>query len=276
MHERPSAWNAARKKNRPKKIRWGRFLIVLGIFALSVQFSGAEDTKSNLTIFQEDVVMPHLADGDGWTTTITLVNLDGTDAPFQLSFFDNNGQGLTLLFEGVGNQSVLSGTIPFRGTVTLRTAGTSSPLKEGWGILASNQLIGGMAVFTFHRSGLPDFESVVPFSSYLDLLQVMTFDDTEGFRTGMAMANVLTSPITVRMQFVDENGVGLFSDTVDLPAGGHTSFLVSSRYPQLEGQRGTIQFSEQTGHVEGLTVMGLRFNPEGPFTTLFPMRGPNW
>jgi len=260
----------------PAKIRRAPVLLVWAILVLAAQFGGAEDAKSNLTVFQEDAVMPHLAEGGGWTTTITLVNLDGTDAPFELSFFDNHGQGLTLPIEGVGNQSVVSGTIPFRGTVTLQTAGTSAPLKEGWGFVASSQLIGGMAVFSFHRSGLPDFESVVPFTSYLDLLQVLAFDHRDGFQTGVAMANVLQSQITVRMQFVEENGVSLFSDTVNLPAGGHTSFLLSGRYPQLEGRRGTIQFTEESGLTEGLAVTGLRFNPQGPFTTVFPMRGPNW
>jgi len=271
MHHRLSVRNAV-----PKKHRHSRFLIALGILVLSAKLGGAEDGTRSLTVFPEDVVMPHLADGDGWTTTITLVNLDGTDAPFQISFLNNNGQSLTLPFLEEGNRSVISGTIPFRGTVTLQTEGTSAPLQEGWGIVSSNRLIGGMAVFTFHRSGLPDFEAVVPFSSYLDLLQVMTFDQRDGFLAGLAMANVLTSSMTVRLQFVDENGVALFSDTIALAAGGHTSFLLSSRYPQLEGRRGTIQFSEQGGRLEGLPVMGLRFHPQGPFTTVFPMRGPNW
>jgi hypothetical protein len=253
-----------------------RFLLVLGILVLSAQFSNAGDTKRNLTVYSEDVVMPHLADGDGWTTTITLVNLDSTDAPFQLSFLDNNGHALTIPFLETGDESILSGTIPFRGTVTLHTTGTSDPLKEGWAFVSSNQLIGGMAVFSFHRPGVLDFESVVPFTSYLDLQQVLAFDHRDGFLTGLAMANFLASPITVRMQFVDENGVALFSDTVNLPAGGHTSFLLSDRYPQLEDKRGTIQFSEQSGLVEGLTVMGLRFTPDGPFTTIFPMRAPYW
>lgn len=270
MH-RPSAPIAA-----SAKIWRTRFLLTLGIVLLAAKFGRAEDTRRNLTVYGEDIVIGHLADGEGWTTTITLVNLDSTDAPFQLSFLGNNGQDLSLPFQGQGNQTTLTGTIPFRGTLTFQTTGTSAPVQEGWGYISSNQLIGGMAVFSFHRSGFPDFEAVVPFTSYLDLQQVMAFDERNGFRTGMALANFLASSLPVTMQFVDENGVGLFSDTVNLPAGGHTSFLLTDRYPQLADKRGTIQFFAQNGALQGLTVVGLRVNPQGPITTIFPMRAPSW
>ena len=77
----------------------------------------------------------HFLDGDGWKTTLTLVNLDATQASFTISFFGDDGNPLAFNINGVLT-STLSGVISARGAYAMTTSGTKTALSEGWAISA--------------------------------------------------------------------------------------------------------------------------------------------
>ena len=83
--------------------------------------------------------------------------------------------------------------------------------------------------------------------------------------TGVALANTYqATPLTVKATFYDLNGTTLFSDNIVLPGNGHTSFLLSTKYPQLAGLQGLAVFTgvpNDTNNRSGfLNVLGLRAN----------------
>jgi len=218
-----------------------------------------------------DDYIAQIADGEGWSTSITFINLSDETAFLDVLFYGDDGNPVQLPFIGIGLTSALTGQIPINGSVTVKTTGTSVPVRQGWAEIITSQEIGGMAVFSFSRPGFLDFEAVVPFMDTFDQKQFLPFDHTNGFLTGVALAN--TSPfdsVVVFITFRDENGDFIHSDSFNLQSREHTAFLFADRYPQIQDRIGTAEFFTNTD-LWGLSLLGLRFNPDGPFTTVFPI-----
>jgi hypothetical protein len=85
---------------------------------------------------------------------------------------------------------------------------------------------------------------------------------------GVAVANG-GSASNIGVTIKDDNGVLLQSSTVPLPSLGHTSFDITSRFPVTAGRRGTIEF-QTTPFSGSISVLGIRFNPAGTFSTVPP------
>src|SRR5579872_6089108 len=79
----------------------------------------------------------HIADGDGWTTEFTLINLSGTAAPYTLRFFGDDGTPLTLDIAGAGSVTSIAGIMPIFGSTTVQTTGGTG-LRQGWARLDRN------------------------------------------------------------------------------------------------------------------------------------------
>src|SRR5262249_39655740 len=94
-----------------------------------------------------DQVIPQIADGAGWKTTITLINLSDRTATFSLSFWDQGGRPLVLPLTGVATAATVTGTLLVRGSRTIQTDGTAQLLSQGWAELTADQSVGGLAVF---------------------------------------------------------------------------------------------------------------------------------
>jgi hypothetical protein len=212
-------------------------------------------------------IIAQIADGDGWKTTITLVNLDVEPAPYTLRFFASDGAVLRLPFEGgvPGRLEVLEGIIPVGGSRTIITAGTDTLLSQGWAELTSGKLIGGQGVFRARVAGRIDQEAgvsaTVPSSRF-----VLPFDNTQSFTSSMALANTnldqaRATTVTPRL----EDGTALAGDSLNLPARGHNAFELAARFPSMAGRRGSATFTS-TG--ADFAALGLRFNNTGSFTSL--------
>lgn len=128
-------------------------------------------------------VLSQLADGAGWMTSITLVNLEDSPSEYQVDFYDDSGNPMKLDFS-TGSWSSISGTLAVNGSVVLETTGNSSVLKQGYAIVNDTiccPRFGGHAVFRNHIAGRPDSEAVVPLSSYeWEGQYVLAFDNTNG------------------------------------------------------------------------------------------------
>lgn len=227
------------------------------------------------TVFLSNTdVLPHVADGDYWKTTITLHNNSPTADTYTLTFYQGNGTPLSLNFVGLGERSELVGSIPGWGTVVIETQGTSDTLKAGWARLESdNGYIKGYAIF---RQRLPwrpyDFEAVVPMSSSLEARYAVAFDNTQGFTTSLAICNTnLYYATTVAVTIYDEAGAQLSQHELNLPVRGHTAFATDVQWPSTINKRGTIWFGSfrtSAPSIPGSTsALGLRFNWTGPFTS---------
>ena len=222
--------------------------------------------------------MAQLASGGYWTTTITLVNTGSSPAQARLNFFDNNGNPLALPLSfpppsggAIPLVLLLASTLdrtlnPGAELVIQSTGPNNQPTLVGWAQLLTNGTIGGFAVFS-QAIGNTNQEAEVPMENRNASGYVVPFDNTNGSATGIALANIspqaVNSAITVR----DDTGAVMVSDTITLPAMGHTSFNLTDRYASMTAQRrGTLEF--RTPSAGQISVLGLRFNATGAFSTI--------
>jgi hypothetical protein len=217
-----------------------------------------------------------LASGGGqWTTTITLINTGTAPALATLNFFDNNGIPLQLPLRFPQNvlspmtASMLTSTINAGAGLVIETAGLNTPLAVGWAQLITNGNVGGFAVFTATISPQQQQQAVVPLQNINPNpgAFVVWFDNTSGFSTGLALANVSTQPANIPVITRDATGVVLSTtETISLPAMGHTSFDLATQFEATARLRGTLELDTPPGGQ--ISVLGLSFNPASAFTSV--------
>jgi hypothetical protein len=216
------------------------------------------------------LVAPQVVDGTTWKTTLTVFTRSARAAQVTVTFFNDNGQPMVLPVTGLGPVSTFQLSLGSFDAATVETEGGGSTLQIGWALIESESEIGGVAVFRQRVSGRPDLEAAVPLT--LPAAQVISnFDNTGGFSSGIALVNNLGGPIQVNVGFTGEGGQPISTRVITLNARSHMSFALTDRFPELAGKRGTMHLIGTTNQatVEGsISVLGLRFNPSGAFTTL--------
>jgi hypothetical protein len=243
-------------------------LMLLVTLAVSVT---ASDHRVHNEILSTTVdgynVITHIAVGGQWKTSITIVNLSETQpATFVLNFMGEDGSAKAFTFIGVvPSYPIIYGNLKPGGSVVLETPFSVGATEIGWAQFDPNLTtgnLGGFAIFT-HSSGQ---EAVVPFESAEVSLCALAFDNTNGFGMGVAIVNSdgVSHNITVTVR--DENGSLIGTEIFAMARSTHISFLLKDRWPAVTGnRRGTAYF---TSDGRGLAVLGLRYNPQGAFTSV--------
>jgi hypothetical protein len=219
-------------------------------------------------------IFPQIADGGGFLTEFIITNPTGAPITCRLTFWQNDGTPLLLSLNGAGPLPSYVVMVPGHGTQFLSTPGTGAAVT-GWGLAENVAKLGVIATFRRQVANTPESEATVQ-AIPATIGFAMAFDETAGFDTGFALANV--SPVDTvieNLYFYDTTGALIFSDSTHLLGPHqHESFLFSSRYgAQLAGKRGTVrvyygvQGNPANGAV-GLTGLGLRVNPGGTITSL--------
>ncbi len=126
-------------------------------------------------------VIPQVADGAGWSTTIVLTNTTTGDLPVILNFNQAvpNGAGVTAPWSPPFQTSVSSSfNVPAGSSIFLRTPGNATALSQGWADLVADSRITGYAIFTQQSGGrAQDYTAHGVLASCRILFQ---FDDTSG------------------------------------------------------------------------------------------------
>jgi hypothetical protein len=248
-----------------------RFWCKLALLALAAMpaFSQRVYPKIDSRVGFGDSVITHLADGGGWKTTITILNLSNTKAAaFTLNFYGDNGKPQSFSFVGIGNRPMLTGALSPGGEVIIKTAGAASP-SSGWALFdsSSSDGISGFAVFSNDNGN----EAAVPFESWLTDKQILSFDNTGGFGMGVSIVNTDSySNSTVTATFRDESGTFLGRGVFTMGPLTHSAFIFKDRWPFTANRRGTVYF--ETALLTDIAVLGLRFTPAGAFTSVNALR----
>lgn len=242
----------------------------------SILLSGvllAETDRKQLVVTIGDVAAAHVADGEGWSTTFALVNMGASEQSGVLLLFKSGGVPLYMDFQEFGRTFSVDFTIPPHGTFTAKTKGTASTVSTGFAIMllddVTSDQVGGSTVFGYSVPGVLTLEAAVPFSNVLYKKGILFFDHRDGYASGVALVNPLTDTRNrVRLVFYGQDGTRILSETLTMQPMEHTSFMLSDRFPELDGEAGSVVITSTSG---GVLILGLRANPTGPFTTLFPM-----
>ena len=185
--------------------------------------------------------IPHIAQGQGWSTWIYVINTCSLPATYNISFLGEDGERKRFAFLGEEDRysGLYNGEEPMAGKDIYRfiLSGTGSELLQGFGHMIDNGE-GCVSVDTEYRQMRPDGEvrfSTVP-------LQRMTTDGLvfalSGSSCSLGVAIAGTGK-NVRIEAVDYNGESMGS--ADLGNVYHTAFALKDKLPQLRSTGGQLR-----------------------------------
>jgi hypothetical protein len=218
----------------------------------------------------QSLIIPHIADGGGWQTTLVLTNTSVSAGSASFTFYQETTGGATqrwnLPLVEAATQSV---QVAGGATVFLHTPGTGVDTSVGWAQITIPASIVGYAIFTQRLPGRSDQDGTAPGGASAQRILV-PFDNTAGFITAVSLVNPTAQGQTVTVNIQVETGE-VSQSSIPLPAEGHTAFALSDKIPSTAGRRGLAEFYSLTtarGIIgSSLSMLALRFNPTGAFTT---------
>lgn len=247
---------------------WNIQIYLNGQLLATVQFTITNITQNRVG------VLAHVATNGGWITSISLINTSSSPVTVTVNFHGDDGSALALPlnFTGPdGSQSFTTSSVPAtigpNATVLIETVNqTSATLLEGWAEVLGSGPVGGFAIFRYVGSGGSASEGTVPLQTTFPAGLILPYDNTSGFVTGMAIANLSTSAANISATIWDANGSQIGAQSINLSGDGHGGYIVPNVFTVTAGQRGTIEFQNMSGG--GLAGIGLRFSPFGTFTSV--------
>ena len=223
----------------------------------------------------------HIADGGGIQMEFVLTNLDDTPSSYYLDFYDDHGNPLSLeTSAGTGSSG---GTLAPYASVSISTAGTAANVTQGYAVVSTCRgTVGALAIFRFLTGPWKGSEVVVPSDTWAHSRISVAFDNTDSAGTALAIVNGSMSvsnvsgpiPSAVSVTFQGEDGAVIVTDTFNMTAGEHRSFVTTSSYPATAGKRGTIEITA-TATGGSLSVLALRFTPSG-VSAVTPLVSSKW
>ncbi len=223
-------------------------------------------------VYAQLLVIPQVADGGGWATTIVLTNTSATVQTVALSFNKATSGGATAPWTPPFMETVTLSAIslPAGATLFLHTPGTASTLTQGWGQLTAAASVVGYAIFTSHAPGNPAQDATAPAVAASSRILV-PFDNTSHLITAAALVNPNATGETVSVNIRTSDGT-ITTGSANLPANGQQTFLMPTQFPATAGKSGLAEFFTNTGTI---SAIALRANPSGAFTTapVYPESG---
>jgi hypothetical protein len=185
--------------------------------------------------------------------------------PGRLNFFDDGGHPLPLplIFADSpsadpANASTIERTLAAGASLTLKSVGSGNQAtQQGWAQLVTD---GSVTAFGVYGMTVEDRtqEVAVPLETRSAGTYAVWFDHTGALASGLALANLSTQTATVAVTIRDESGAVIATDSLFMPAQGHTAIVSGDRWPQTKQRRGMIEFhSAASGQI---SLLGLRAN----------------
>src|SRR5690348_1930108 len=218
-----------------------------------------------LAIPAQTIVMPQIADGGGWQTTIVVSNTTSSTASASLSFYQDTTGGATQswslpLIESISTQNL---SLAGGGTIFLHTPGTAATTSQGWGLLQASSGVVGYGIYTYRSAGHQDQDATAPGVASASRILV-PYDNTNGLVTAIAVVNPTAASETVLVSFQSETGGIVTGPLPTLPPNGHSAFVLPTQFPGTAGDHGLAEFVTATG---SLSIIALRANPTLAFTS---------
>ncbi len=204
--------------------------------------------------------VPEFGTGGGFITGFYVVNSGDQPASFTITFRDDNGDLVSLSFNGLPSASALSDTIPAYGSGYYEAGNPAAALVAGSALVSSEPSITVQGIFRRHGADNSYYEAAI-FTSGGNYEVMFPFDDTtfaaanEQIFTGIAIANMdpmISADVTCTAR--DPQG-NIIPNAVSVPALNPLGHWANYSFPALTGLRGTLDCSSNTK----IGVIALRF-----------------
>lgn len=214
-------------------------------------------------------LIPHIVDGGGIQTELTLTNLDDTPSTYTVWFWDDNGNRLSIATSPRNSDYFV--TLAPHASRSIRTAGTASTQTQGWASITTDGNVGVSEILRFSVAPWTGSEVVIPSDPARNNRFSLAFDQTDSAVIGLAIVNP-NGPIAVTMTFRGEDGGVIVADTFNMGTRTHKVIVTTSSYPATAGRRGTIEISTSSSY---LSVLALRFGPSA-ISSVVPLVSHTW
>lgn len=194
--------------------------------------------------------IPHLAQGQGWTTYLDIINVCDTPAEYSIDFRGNDGELREFEFEDGRYNGVTSGDSPLGNSIdTFLLQDTGSELIQGFGVVVE----GGscIAVDTFYVQERQEEEgesstlyATVPLQRLATAGATLTFYNVGECDTAMALAGTGGS---ARLEAFGADGEALGS--YSFLSLHHDAFSIGRRFPRTRGRIGMLRLSGEAALV---------------------------
>jgi hypothetical protein len=232
-------------------------------------------TVSTVPVTDDNKVLPQIADGGGFVTTLIFTNPTGAPITCRITFWQDNGSLMPVSLNGANAVPGYTIVVPGHSSQFLSTPGVG-PLVDGWATMTNVANLSVTAAYRLQLPGLVESEATVvaihPTAGF-----AMPFDETPGFDSGFGIANASDQDTVIEyLYFYDTTGKLIYSDSTHvLGPFHHESFMFSSRYGNtpIMGQRGELRvyYGVQGAPLDGtvgLTGVGVRAYPDKTFTSV--------
>ena len=202
--------------------------------ALEQVLSACESTAMFFSVctLGPNYYMPHIAQGQGWSTRLYVVNGCDESVTFRVNLFGHDGEPESFVVDGsdLRHDAITNGTDPMvaRESRLVSFPETGNELIQGYGHLSDNG-DGCVVVDTEYRQMLPNGEilfATVPLQQMSDYGSLLTVPVSE-CTTGVAIAG---PGAQVGLHAYDH--LGILLGTIDLGNIHHTAFPLSEKLPQ--------------------------------------------
>ena len=230
----------------------------------------------------EVLLVPHFADGGGWTTQVILVNPTNDLISGTLQFWSQGSEfkpaePLMVDVNGQLNDS-FPYLVPARSAQTFTTSGVSPVVSVG--SLKVMPSVGAttpstIEVFSFQSNGITVSEAGVQalrpaasFRMYAESSGDFSAGEIGSLQSGFALANMSTTETAVKLQLSDLSGKLMGEGTISIPGNGQVAMFLDqiSGFKTLQPPlRGVLLVLSPSG--SNITMVGLRarINQRGDF-----------
>jgi hypothetical protein len=199
------------------------------------------------------VIIPHYAQGGGWTTEIVLVNPSDSAIGGSVRF-------------GGSSPSIQTYSIAARSAATIRPPAAGSSIQTGLVEVAPSAgtpAPSSFAIFSFSAGGVVVTEASVPANPLGTAFRLYSETSPDGsIQTGFAIANPTSLAVTVTIDAAN-------SASIVVPANGQVAMFVD----QIPGLRFASQGEIRISAPSSIALIGLRARTTGDrflITTLSP------
>jgi hypothetical protein len=230
-----------------------RNLIVSSLFAVS-------------SLCAQALVVPQVADGDGWASTVVLTNTTANETSITLAFNKDTTGGATEPWTPTfleGNPGTWN--LPAGSSLFLHTPGTAPSLTQGWAELtgATSGAVVAYVIYTF-TSGKNTSQATAQAVTGASRILV-PFDNTGNLSTELAVVNPNESDVSISVNFNVDGKVST-GTALALAGGGQTAFSMASQFQTATaGLAGLAEFYTSTG---SFAIIALQSNTN-PSTKVF-------
>lgn len=237
-----------------------------------------DGAASKRIILPGDILIPQIANGELaggqiFFTMFEVMSLVGTEASFEIFFFDGNGDPMSLPFAGGSGQKGaaigLAGTLQPRGGGAQITIPTGAPVQIGYASVQSTpqDSVAVTAIFNNQVPGERLFQASIPQDSALHDRMTMPYLNAGGFVTSFALVALI--PQTVDIVARAPDGSERCRVMQSMASGQHIALLTPTALPCTAGDEGFLDF---IGQDIGLSAVGFTAADEGlgAFTTFTP------